>query len=77
MRVSTMVSLANRLFGSIDVYRKLTKDLIAEANVAPFTNYGSRIASNIGDMENKGIEAIVSVVPVRNDEKKYQLDTYL
>ena len=59
----------NRLFGSVDVYRKLTKDLIAEANVAPFTNYGSRIASNIGDMENKGIEAIVSVVPVRNDEK--------
>ena len=59
----------NRFFGSVDVYRKLTKDLIAEANVAPFTNYGSRIASNIGDMENKGIEAIVSVVPVRNDEK--------
>ena len=50
----------NRLFGSVDVYRKLTKDLIAEANVAPFTNYGSRIASNIGDMENKGIEAIVN-----------------
>ena len=59
----------NRFFGSLDVYRKITKDLIAEANVAPFTNYGSRIASNIGDMENKGVEFIASVVPVRNDEK--------
>ena len=59
----------NRFFGSLDVYRKVTKDLIAEANVAPFTNYGSRIASNIGDMENKGVEFIASVVPVRNDEK--------
>ena len=59
----------NRFFGSLDIYRKITKDLIAEANVAPFTNYGSRIASNIGDMENKGVEFIASVVPVRNDEK--------
>ena len=59
----------NRLFGSIDVYRKLTKNLISEANTAPFTNYGSRIASNIGDMENKGIEFIANVVPVRDTEK--------
>ena len=60
---------SNRFFGSLDVYRKVTKDLIAEANTAPFTNYGSRIASNIGDMENKGVEFIASVVPVRDDEK--------
>lgn len=58
----------NRVSGSIDVYRKLTKDLIAESNVAPFTNYGSRISSNIGDMENKGVEFLVNVVPVRTDD---------
>ncbi|MDO4229247.1 MAG: TonB-dependent receptor [Capnocytophaga sp.] len=63
----------NRVSGSIDVYRKLTKDLIAESNVAPFTNYGSRISSNIGDMENKGIEFLVNVVPVRTDDVNWTL----
>ena len=63
----------NRLSGSVDVYRKLTKDLIAESSVAPFTNYSSRIASNIGDMENKGIEFLVNIVPVRNDNVNWTL----
>lgn len=63
----------NRVSGSIDVYRKLTKDLIAESNVAPFTNYGSRISSNIGDMENKGIEFLLNVVPVRTDDINWTL----
>lgn len=63
----------NRVSGSIDVYRKLTKNLIAESNVAPFTNYGSRISSNIGDMENKGIEFLLNVVPVRTDDVNWTL----
>ncbi|MDO5105783.1 TonB-dependent receptor [Capnocytophaga sp.] len=63
----------NRVSGSIDLYRKLTKDLIAESNVAPFTNYGSRISSNIGDMENKGVEFLLNVVPVRTDDMNWTL----
>lgn len=58
----------NRFYGSVDAYIKRTKNLIAEGNVAPFTNFGSRVASNIGDMENKGIEALFNVVPVQNDD---------
>lgn len=44
------------LSGSVNAYIKETNDLIATAVVDPFTNFGTTIDANIGDMENKGIE---------------------
>ena len=61
--------LDNLITGTLDVYRKQTKDLIAETTIDPFTNFKNRVNANVGDMENKGVEFIASVVPVRNDEK--------
>ena len=46
----------NKLNGSVNIYQKTTRDLIAYTLVDPFTNFGNRIDANIGDMENKGIE---------------------
>ena len=46
----------NRIYGTLDVYKKKTSDLIASVYVDPFTNFGNMIDKNIGDMENKGIE---------------------
>jgi iron complex outermembrane receptor protein len=46
----------NKLNGSVNIYQKTTKDLIAYTLVDPFTNFGNRIDANIGDMENKGVE---------------------
>lgn len=57
--------LDNRISGSVNVYLKKTKDLIAEAFVDPFTNFGNRIDKNIGDMENRGIEFTLNLIPVQ------------
>ncbi|MEG0696108.1 MAG: TonB-dependent receptor, partial [Algoriella sp.] len=46
----------NRIYGSLDIYQKKTKDLIAEVYVDQFTNFSNKVKQNIGDMENKGIE---------------------
>ena len=46
----------NKLNGSVNIYQKTTKDLIAYTLVDPFTNFGNRIDANIGDMENNGVE---------------------
>ena len=59
----------NRLTGTLDVYRKVTKDLIAETTIDPFTNFKNRVNANVGDMENKGVEFGLSVIPVRDTEK--------
>lgn len=44
------------LSGSVNAYIKNTNDLIATSIVDPFTNFGTTINANIGDMENKGVE---------------------
>ena len=61
--------LDNLITGTLDVYRKQTKDLIAETTIDPFTNFKNRVNANVGDMENKGIELGLTVTPVRNIEK--------
>ncbi|MFT5800628.1 MAG: TonB-linked SusC/RagA family outer membrane protein, partial [Nonlabens sp.] len=46
----------NRLSGAIDVYRKYTNDLLFRVAAGAFTNISDRIVTNIGEMENRGVE---------------------
>lgn len=57
-----------RISGSVNAYLKETKDLISFVTVDPFTNFSNGIDKNIGDMENRGIEFELNVIPVRNDD---------
>lgn len=63
-----------RINGSLDFYIKKTKDLIASSTVDPFTNFGNRIDSNIGDMINKGVEFSLNATPVKTDNVKWQIN---
>ncbi|WP_066221781.1 SusC/RagA family TonB-linked outer membrane protein [Formosa haliotis] len=65
--------LDRRVSGSLNAYIKQTKDLIASATVDPFTNFGSRIEKNIGDMENRGIEFAINVIPVRTQDFEWSI----
>lgn len=65
--------LNNRISGSANVYIKKTEDLISYVTVDPFTNFSNGIDKNIGDMENKGIEFEINVVPVQNDNLKWSI----
>lgn len=67
-------SLFNRrISGSLNVYKKETQDLIASSLVDPFTNFGNRIDKNIGDMENKGIELAINVIPVQTEDLEWSV----
>ena len=46
----------NRLSGSLEVYRKYTDDLLFTIAAGGFTNLSDRILTNIGEMENRGVE---------------------
>ena len=48
--------LNNRINGSIDIYKKKTEDLLSIVNVAAGTNFSNLLWTNIGNMNNKGIE---------------------
>ncbi len=65
--------LNSRVSGSINAYLRKTTDLIAQSTVDPFTNFTNRIDTNIGDMENKGVELAINVIPVKTDDLEWSI----
>lgn len=53
-------------------YNKQTKDQIISATLAPETGY-TRETRNVGKLENQGIEAMLSVVPIRNKDWEWEI----
>ncbi|MBK8701742.1 MAG: SusC/RagA family TonB-linked outer membrane protein [Saprospiraceae bacterium] len=56
--------IKNKLSGSLDVYQKNTKDLLNRIPVPAGTNLTNFITTNIGNMENKGVELVLNATPV-------------
>lgn len=56
---------AGRVSGSVDVYKKHTKDLIMDKTVAA-SNGRQRLYINAGRMDNHGVEGNISVTLLRN-----------
>lgn len=53
----------NRLSGSVDIYNKLTKDLILNRALPQHTGFGS-ITANVGSTRNRGVELAVNSVNI-------------
>ena len=56
--------LNNRITGSIDFYKRTTKDLLTFANYPAGSNLTNKGNINIGDLENMGIEFNISTRPI-------------
>ncbi|MFZ1529382.1 MAG: SusC/RagA family TonB-linked outer membrane protein [Ferruginibacter sp.] len=56
----------NRIFGSIEAFRKKSYDLLNPAAQVPGVNFDITAVKNIGNMEVNGVEANLNFVPVRN-----------
>ena len=56
--------IKDRIFGSVDIYKKETNDLLAVVDVVAGTNFTNEILTNVGSMTNEGIEVELSFVPV-------------
>jgi iron complex outermembrane receptor protein len=53
-----------RISGSVDFYYKKTVDLIAEIGIPAGTNFKNRVLTNVGSIENRGIEFMINTVPI-------------
>lgn len=65
--------LNNRIYGSVDVYKRYTKDLLNTIFVAAGSNFTSVLSTNIGDMESNGVELAVSAIPVKNKDWEWSV----
>jgi TonB-dependent starch-binding outer membrane protein SusC len=52
--------LNGKISGSIDYYNKETEDLLSFIDVPAGTNFTNRIFTNVGDMNNKGVEFVLN-----------------
>ncbi len=61
-----------RIFGSVDWYQKTTTDLLAVIPVPAGTNFTNQLLTNVGSMENKGVELSLGMVPI--DSRHWRWD---
>jgi len=63
--------LNDRVSGSLDLYNKITSDLLATVSVPAGTNFTNQILTNVGGMSNKGIELNLNIGLIQ--EKDFNL----
>ncbi len=56
--------LNNRIAGNLEVYKRKTKDLLTWATVPAGSNLTNAMNTNIGDLENTGIEFNINTRPI-------------
>ncbi len=57
----------NTVYGSVDYYSKKTKDLLSTIPIAVGSNFSNFLLTNVGNMENQGLEVNLHVVPVKTE----------
>ncbi len=66
--------LNQRFTFSIDAYYRKTTDLLNTANVAAGSNFKNTVMTNIGSMENKGIEVTIGAKPIQTKDWYWTVD---
>jgi TonB-dependent starch-binding outer membrane protein SusC len=65
--------LDNRISGSLDAYYRFTDNLVNYIPVSHGTNLISRIVTNEGSMENRGIEFNAEIIPLLRQDKRWDV----
>lgn len=66
--------LNNRINGSIEFYRKDTKDLLSEVSAPAGTNFANIITANVGEMENKGVELNLNATVIKTKDFSWDVN---
>ena len=56
--------LGDRITGTLDVYYRQTDDLLNWVATPMGANFGNRLLTNIGSMENHGVEFSINAIPI-------------
>jgi iron complex outermembrane receptor protein len=62
-----------RLSGTVDYYFRKTTDLINTASVSAGSNFRNQVTSNIGSLENKGVEVSLTVRPISTQDWQWEI----
>ena len=60
--------LGDRITGNVDAYLRNTDDLLNSVLTPMGSNFGNTVLTNVGSMQNKGIEFALNVIPVQTND---------
>lgn len=63
----------NRIYGSFDLYKRETKDLLNVVNIPSGSNFSNVLLTNVGSLENKGFEVELNLVPISTKDMNLTL----
>jgi iron complex outermembrane receptor protein len=65
--------LGGRITGSLDYYLRKTDDLLNNIRIPAGTNLTNFIDSNVGSLENTGVEVVLNTIPVSTNDITWEL----
>ncbi len=64
-----------RITGTIDLYKRVTEDLLNEVKIPAGTNFSNFLITNVGSLENTGVEAELGVYAISKPEMSWRIST--
>ena len=65
--------LKDRISGSIDLYNRVTTDLLNQVTIPSGSNFSNTLLTNVGSLENKGAEFSLNLVPISKKDMSLTL----
>jgi iron complex outermembrane receptor protein len=63
----------DRIKGSIDIYKRVTDNLLNTVTVPTGSNFSNTLLTNVGSLENKGTEISLSVIPIQKENSSLEI----
>jgi TonB-linked SusC/RagA family outer membrane protein len=57
----------DRIYGTVEFYSKITKDLLLDVRLAPTTGFSSQ-RRNVGELSNTGLEFSLNAIPIETED---------
>jgi iron complex outermembrane receptor protein len=65
--------LKSRITGSVDLYKRVTDDLLNTVNIPTGSNFKNTLLTNVGSLENKGVEVSLNLIPLSTKDMQLNL----
>jgi len=65
--------MKNRITGSVDLYKRITDDLLNQVTISSGSNFSNTLLTNVGSLENKGIELALNVMAISKKDMSLEV----
>jgi TonB-dependent starch-binding outer membrane protein SusC len=65
--------LKDRITGSIDLYKRVTDNLLNTVTIPSGSNFSNTLWTNVGSLENKGVEFTLNLIPISKTDMSLNL----